>query len=291
MKRALFLLALAGCSEPKQSAAPTVARYYLVGPAGARDADGVELGPGFGLLITAERTDPDHGQRQGRSKNGRWVRLDALQAATPSGFTGAVLQGVVDVGWTVDKGVSAFVGPQEKSVRRLLPRHTLLRKLAADPNSPGWLSSGKEWFRAADVRRAMVSTRPAVVGPTERWIDVDLASSTLVAYEGDRPVFATLVSAGIGRPGSPIATPPGVHRIFTKLPTSDMSNAGHTGVVPYAYEAVPHVQYFVGSMALHGALWHDHFGHPASHGCVNLAPADAARLYDFTANNTVVRVR
>jgi len=284
-----LLLLLAGCGA---APAPSAPRYFLVGPAGARDTQGVELKPGFGLLIGNERTE--RGVRLGRSKNGHWVPLDALQPATPSGFSGVALNGALDLAWTVDKGVPMFSAPSEKSTRRLLPRHALIRPLTDEPSAPGWLRVGKEWLRASDLaalRRPVTSPRPAVVGPTERWIDVDLASSTLVAYEGDRPVFATLVSAGIGRPGSPIATPPGVHRIFAKLPSSDMSNFGHTGVVPYDYEAVPNVQYFSGSVALHGALWHDRFGVPASHGCVNLAPADAERLFGFTADHSVVRVR
>ncbi len=289
MKRLFLLLLLASCSrEP----APTAARYYLVGPGGTRDQDGMELKPGFGLLIINERNDSQ--ERLGRSKNGHWVPLKALQPATPSSFAGVALEGTLDVAWTVDKGVPMWTAPFEKSARHLLPRHALLRPVTDDSRAPGWLHVGKQWIRAADghhLRRPLLSPRPAAVGPTERWIDVDLATSTLVAYEGDRPVFATLISAGIGRPGSAIATPPGVHRIFAKLPTSDMTNFGHTDVVPYAYEAVPHVQYFVGSMALHGALWHDHFGMPASHGCVNLAPADAERLFGFTADHTVVRVR
>ena len=59
----------------------------------------------------------------------------------------------------------------------------------------------------------MRAPRPGAVGPRERWIDVDLSSQTLMAYEGDAPVFATLVATGIGGPGSPLATPVGIFRI------------------------------------------------------------------------------
>ena len=62
-----------------------------------------------------------------------------------------------------------------------------------------------------------------------------------------------------------------------------MDNLEHTDVVPYSYEDIPLVQYFTDRVALHAALWHQRFGHPASHGCINLAPADAERLFAFTS--------
>ena len=48
-------------------------------------------------------------------------------------------------------------------------------------------------------------------------------------------------------------------------------------------EDVPYVQFFDKAIALHGVFWHDDFGHVHSHGCVNLAPRDAARLFGFTS--------
>jgi hypothetical protein len=60
-----------------------------------------------------------------------------------------------------------------------------------------------------------------------------------------------------------------------------MDNLEHTDVVPYSYEEVPFTQY-IGRVALHGAFWHDQFGVPRSHGCINLSPADAEWLFGFT---------
>jgi lipoprotein-anchoring transpeptidase ErfK/SrfK len=136
----------------------------------------------------------------------------------------------------------------------------------------------------------------------DRWIDVDIAKQTLTAYEGKRPVRAFRVSTGVGNDGAMYSTPKGVYRIYAKLRTATMaSDAGDPH--PYRFEAVPHVQYFNREVALHGAYWHDRFGERVSHGCVNLAPDDAAWLFDFTtpkllpsekesaAAGTVVRVR
>jgi lipoprotein-anchoring transpeptidase ErfK/SrfK len=124
---------------------------------------------------------------------------------------------------------------------------------------------------------------PDEVGKSERWLDVDLATQTLVAYEGEKPVFATVVSTGKVA-GS---TPKGVHRIWVKLRTATMSNADDAqstadDATPFSIEDVPWVQYFSNGVALHGAFWHRKFGYAHSHGCVNLAPLDAMRLFDWT---------
>jgi lipoprotein-anchoring transpeptidase ErfK/SrfK len=118
----------------------------------------------------------------------------------------------------------------------------------------------------------------------ERWIDVELASQTLVAYQGDRPVFATLVSTGKGREGTELATPKGESRIWVKLESSNMDNLEDEEAERYyAIEDVPYVQFFAKGVGLHGAFWHRSFGQVRSHGCVNLAPLDAQRLFSFTS--------
>jgi lipoprotein-anchoring transpeptidase ErfK/SrfK len=113
---------------------------------------------------------------------------------------------------------------------------------------------------------------------------VELATQTVVAYEGRRPVFATLVSTGKGRKGSPNATPPGTSRIWIKLLSSDMDNLEDESASRYyRMEDVPYVQYFSKGVGLHGAFWHRSFGRVRSHGCVNLAPLDAQRLFWWTS--------
>jgi lipoprotein-anchoring transpeptidase ErfK/SrfK len=135
-----------------------------------------------------------------------------------------------------------------------------------------------------DLARPHLAPPPAeVTRPGERWIDVELATQTLVAYEGARPVYATLVSTGRGAPGTEAATPPGVHRIWVKILASDMDNTERDDIeAHYSLEDVPYVQFFDHAVALHGTYWHRDFGHVKSHGCVNLAPLDARWLFDFT---------
>jgi len=139
---------------------------------------------------------------------------------------------------------------------------------------------------ARDLARAHEAAPPPEVtraSAGERWIDVELATQTLVAYEGARPVYATLVSTGRGAPGTDGATPTGVHRIWVKILASDMDDTERDDVdAHYSLEDVPYVQFFDHAVALHGTYWHRDFGRVKSHGCVNLAPLDARWLFDFT---------
>ena len=132
-----------------------------------------------------------------------------------------------------------------------------------------------------------ISARPPELSVGERWLDVDTATEVLVAYEGERAVRAMRISSGAGPEGAPYSTPRGTFHIYAKLRSATMaSELPPAGAAPdphpYRFEAVPHVQYFNREIALHGAYWHRRFGERISHGCVNLAPADAAWLFEFT---------
>ncbi|MGC8826783.1 MAG: LysM peptidoglycan-binding domain-containing protein [Anaerolineae bacterium] len=113
-----------------------------------------------------------------------------------------------------------------------------------------------------------------------RWIDVNLSTQTLTAYEGSIPVFTTLVSTGL--PATPTVT--GHFKIYSKYTAIDMAGPG------YYLPAVPWTMFFYRGYALHGAYWHNNFGHPMSHGCVNLSVPDAKWLFEFASIGTPVVV-
>lgn len=130
---------------------------------------------------------------------------------------------------------------------------------------------------ASSVRVVWPHPRPAELAPREKWIVIDLSEQTLIAYEGDQPVLATLVSSG--REGH--ETPAGSFRIRKKYISKTMR--GYDPVDgPYEVQEVPWTMFYDGAYALHGAYWHDEFGHVKSHGCTNLAPADARWLLRWT---------
>jgi len=132
-------------------------------------------------------------------------------------------------------------------------------------------------FRTSSLRNAEQRERPEGVGADARWIHVDLSEQTLVAYEGDRPVFATIVSTG----AQGFETPRGLFRIQSKHVSTTMDNLAAAGA-EYSIEDVPWTMYFEGNYALHGAFWHSNFGRVRSHGCVNLAPTDARWLFRWS---------
>jgi lipoprotein-anchoring transpeptidase ErfK/SrfK len=121
--------------------------------------------------------------------------------------------------------------------------------------------------------------QPAAVDE-KRWIDVDLSQQSLTAYEGGTPVRTTLVSTGL--PATP--TPVGQFRVWIKLRYDDMAGPG------YYIADVPYVMYFHGGYGLHGVTWHGNFGHPMSHGCVNLPTAEAEWLFGFAEVGTLVNI-
>jgi len=127
-------------------------------------------------------------------------------------------------------------------------------------------------------------TPVSVANPTgssgERWIDVNLSTQQLVAYEGDTPVYWVTVSTGL--PGTPTVT--GQYRIYVKYPAQTMSGPG------YYLPDVPYVMYFYEGYGIHGTYWHNNFGHPMSHGCVNTPTPDAQWLYNWADVGTLVNV-
>ena len=118
----------------------------------------------------------------------------------------------------------------------------------------------------------------------ERWIEINIAKQTLLAVDGGTPTYATLVSTGSGGLASPkddpYVTPRGIFRIHTKHVAATMDS--NQPEAEFELRDVPYIQYFLNGFALHAAYWHDQFGTPRSHGCINLAPRDAQRLFQFT---------
>ena len=128
------------------------------------------------------------------------------------------------------------------------------------------------------------SKRPFNVGDTERWIDIDLTTQTLTAFEGDTAVFSTLISSGTRE----YPTVTGQFRVWLRYQsqTMDGTRLGYD----YYLENVPYVMYFFEDYAIHGAYWHNNFGNPMSHGCVNVEPNDAEWLYGWASEGTLVNV-
>lgn len=127
--------------------------------------------------------------------------------------------------------------------------------------------------------------RPLGVRADERWIDINLTTQTLTAYEGDTAVFSTLISSGI----SSRRTVTGQFRVWLRVPSQTMD--GRRFGYDYYLENVPHVMYFYRDFAIHGAYWHNNFGTPMSSGCVNMKVEEAEWLFNWSQMGTLVNVR
>jgi hypothetical protein len=245
---------------------------------GAPDRD---LEGGWGVAIVGEREAG--GTRWGRTSHGLWIAMGDLVAAQVSPFHGeSVSQGHLDFGWVVSERASVWSSASSKGKpgesRDRFQRVEVLERTGAMVRV-----GPTAWMLAADIAQPSVAAPPSELVGASRWIDVELATQTLVAYEGTEPVYATLVSSGRGPVGSGDETPRGVHRVWVKIAASDMANTDRGDLeAHYSLEDVPFVQFFDGSVALHGTYWHRDFGHIRSHGCVNLAVADARWLFAFT---------
>jgi lipoprotein-anchoring transpeptidase ErfK/SrfK len=118
------------------------------------------------------------------------------------------------------------------------------------------------------------------VGGNVRWIDIDLTQQILTAYQGQTAVRSTPVSTGLPRTPTPV----GKYHIYIKLLRDDMQGPG------YYLRDVPYTMYFYKGYGLHGTYWHSNFGHPMSHGCVNLPTEEAKWLFDWASVGTLVNV-
>jgi lipoprotein-anchoring transpeptidase ErfK/SrfK len=122
--------------------------------------------------------------------------------------------------------------------------------------------------------------RPAGVSDGEFWVDVDLSSQRAYGYYGDALHGEFIVSTGTWQ--HPTVT--GTFRIYVKYRYADMSGPG------YYLPDVPYVMYFYKDYGLHGTYWHNNFGVPMSHGCINFRTGDVEWVYKNASVGTVVNI-
>jgi hypothetical protein len=213
-----------------------------------------------------------------------FVPADALALAGASRFQGIYLteQPQHPFAW-VNRWTQVSVVPQGAINETVEPLQRYQRVTLFAQEQRGdeiwYLIGPDQWIEQSNTARVDVDPPPQEVGPGEKWIEVDLFEQTIAAYEGERMVYATLVSSG----RTATATPPGLYRLWYKLREGKMSNPdvddGHPAW--YYIEDVPWTLYFHEGYSIHAAFWHDAFGFLRSHGCVNLAPRDALWFFNW----------
>jgi lipoprotein-anchoring transpeptidase ErfK/SrfK len=118
------------------------------------------------------------------------------------------------------------------------------------------------------------------IGNEEKWVDIDLSDQRLYAYVGDEIVRSFLVSTGTWQ----YPTPVGQYYVYIRLLYADMYGPG------YSLPDVPYTMYFYEDYGIHGTYWHDNFGVPMSHGCVNMRTEDAGWLYNWSYLGILVNI-
>ncbi|MFQ5400480.1 MAG: L,D-transpeptidase [Anaerolineae bacterium] len=251
--------------EPSESAAPVR-----------------NVGDGF-LFATVLGSVENTGKLWYKINYGEYVRAEDLELVEISAFSGVVVnrQPERPFGWMiVDYWYSNEPGGELQMNAMKLPRYTFFEVYDAVKADDGWIwyniGNGR-WMRQTYVSLVDADARPEDVGEDEFWVEVDLYEQSFAAYEGDRMVYAGLVSSGLKR----WPTNEGLFQVWSRFEQTKMSGA--EGKVDYYFiEDVPHTMYFDWDIALHGAYWHDRFGYKHSHGCVNMPPLDAEWVFNWS---------
>lgn len=259
--------------------------FWRVGPDPVPTFDAPGSGPtgeipqGFNFVNVIDLSVDDWLQIEG----GRWVRREDARYAEPSYFTGVTLPDGLEYpfAWVLDLSripVSEYPGgPWKAEIGRFLQRYERVNIFATALDEEGWrwyMIGPNQWVEQRFVSKVLPIERPE--GVTGRWVAVDLYEQTLVAYEDDTPIYATLISSGLAR----TETNEGLFTVWARLERDGMSGA--TGAPnAYALQGVPWVMYFDDGISLHGTYWHDLFGYRQSRGCVNLTISDAKFIYQW----------
>ena len=283
-----------GRELPKPYGADEKLRY------GSGHAGRAKESSAFGLVTSFEWT----GRRFGLTTELDLLPLDRTKLARPSKVQGvAVPPPPAELNPTGDKNFA----PELAYVPAIVPREgaTKLTRVGNSyredgiaPRRSGWVLTGRHNGHTGgllETTEGVWIAADALVFPERRedplghaatgkkWIDVSIKKQLLVAWEGTRAVYGALVSTGRGGMADPTTTTATIRgTFFIRAKHVSGTMDGTEGQDSYELHDVPFIQYFHEGYALHGAFWHDEFGKPRSHGCVNLAPADAAWLFEWT---------
>ncbi|HET9958185.1 MAG TPA: L,D-transpeptidase [Polyangiaceae bacterium] len=278
-------------SVAAQAPAPLLAGKSVPTPfGGSYGAERAHLGRALGDSTYALLQVFQHEQRVfGLTRDLLLIPLDHTERVLESTFHGvAISEAVSAVGFVQRRGALAYVSEQPGALRiarNLAYREALM--LSGNEQRISGLryleTASRELVRADQLLRVELNAELSPAAQrASTYLRVSIANQTLIAYAAGRPAYVTLVSTGrdgAQDPKTTRSTPTGQFRIHTKHVSTTMSS-DEVGD-EYRLE-VPYVQYFSEGYALHTAYWHDAFGSPRSHGCINLSPIDARHLFNWT---------
>ncbi|MFO0568349.1 MAG: L,D-transpeptidase [Polyangiaceae bacterium] len=269
-------------------------RYHFVGRNGAlgyrtlsvaeETEPDAELQPGFavGVVNVAKRS----GEPFAFTTKGLWIPMRDLGPARALPLRGAELEGgKLDVAWVYEDRAAVYDKPGGSKLRsEVRPQWETLAVLdTVERRGHRWFRIGEQrWVSDEDVRAPTSAPPPAELEPGERWIDVDIKNQVLTAYEGERPV---LPRAGFHGQGQGPSIPGHARRHPSHQGRSSCRATWTTWRTKRPAATTPS-RTCPGSCTSKGyglaVRWHRSFGRVRSHGCVNLTPVDAQRLFSWT---------
>jgi len=222
------------------------------------------------------------GQPYIRTLRGLFIRRSEVTILFASRFVGTPIEDaghLSRVAWPVRREARYYQAPGRRTRQR--PRRMRQVQITGERVDDYVQLQDGRYLRARDIAQPTLREPPEGTQEEEPWVDVDIGEQVLVAYIGRRPVYATLISSGVG--DRERRTPTGVFHVWVKHAVATMDSTGNSNPADdYSVDDIPWVQYFNGSIAFHTAYWHHSFGHRVSHGCVNLSPQDARWLFEFS---------
>ena len=240
--------------------------------------------------VTVANTAEISGVALAEIKANEWVTADKLRFFRPSLFKGQNFdqqQPAHPLAWVL----SSFQPTSEpegdiNAGAPTYPRYAVVYILQkALVGETLWYRIGDQQW-APQERLALISLRRA---PNQislqdhlhgKWISINLFEQTIAAYEGERLVYASLVSSGLPQ----WETVKGLFQIQYKNKSQPMYNAARDpSLGDYYLDGVPYNMFFFQGYALHGAYWHDGFGYRHSRGCVNLSLSDAKWFFNWSS--------
>ncbi|HEX6383699.1 MAG TPA: L,D-transpeptidase [Anaerolineae bacterium] len=264
-----------------------LADYADVHPEPNRNVPPVRnVGDGFLFVTVTTQLKNSAGETWYQINHGEYVHEAEIRRVQASDFQGVAIsrQPERPFGWVVQNVTPSLQPDGEPNPAFVeLPRFTFVEIYDAVLGAEGWLwydIGNGQWVKQTYFSLVDVDPRPEEVGPNEFWTEVDLYEQTFAAYEGDRMVYATLISSGLNR----WPTREGLFQVFERYYQNKMSGA--EGKVDYYFiEDIPYIMYFdrLLGIALHGTYWHDRFGYKHSHGCVNMPIRDAEWTFNWSA--------
>jgi hypothetical protein len=253
-------------------------------------ADRAKRHAGVALLGSFTANNQAQNRRFAITTDARLIPADKIKASSGSAFHGQDIRNVglpVAFARATNSHFWLFNNGKVSKGDSLVPRQfiplsgavsELQGRRMVQSRDGTWLDSADLWVAASP------SAMPAWASKNARWIDIGITNQVMVLWEGQRPIYVTLVSTGrdgLGDPQKTRSTPQGTFRIYQKHVTSTMDS--DVADEEFELRDVPWVMYFKGGYALHGAYWHDEFGRARSHGCINLSPIDARLAFQWAS--------